>query len=308
MLRLLVAAEPTPADTPDVLDHAGTLVQSIWTMELYPFGGAHLTLGKIVLALGGLVLAIMVALIFARWVSGVAKRRLSYDVGQRVMLERIVFFPLAALLVFTVLNWLAIPLTAFAFLGGALAIGVGFGAQTLINNFISGLILLTERQIRIGDIIEVGASTGIITHLGSRYSRLRKFDGVEVLIPNSLFLEKEVANWTLNDRQHRFDFTIGVDYGSDAKRVLEILEVCTREEPGVLADPAPAVFFESFGDSALVFRIYFWVEVGGAFDARAVGSNIRCRMDQRLREAGISIPFPQRDINLPGTVSVRLEK
>lgn len=306
MLTLLLGAEP--AAPPDVLDHAGSLVNSIWTFELYPFGDTHLTLGKIVLALGGLTAAIVVALLFSRWVSGAAKRRLNYDVGQRVMLERIIFFPLAALLVFTVLNWLAIPLTAFAFLGGALAIGVGFGAQTLINNFISGLILLTERQVRIGDIVEVNGNTGVITHLGSRYSRLRRFDGVEVLIPNSLFLEKEVANWTLNDRQHRFDFGIGVSYGAPVERVLEILDECTRVEPGVLEDPAPVVFFESFGDSALNFRVFFWVEVGGTFDARRIGSNIRCRVDSQLREAGIGIPFPQRDLRLPEGISVRLEK
>jgi small-conductance mechanosensitive channel len=289
---------------------AGAVVAGIWSFELWHSGASRITVGKVVVALAGIVIALALAGLVARWGARTSRRSFSLGESQSLIVEKIVFFPAAALMVFTILNWLSIPLGAFTFLGGALAIGVGFGAQNLMNNFISGLILLTERQIKVGDIIEVGPSTGRITHLGTRCSRLRKFDGVEVLIPNSAFLEKEVTNWTLNDPLHRYDFTVGVAYGTPAERVIEILLKALVEQPEVMKDPEPGVFFENFGDSSLVFRLYYWLEVGGLTDARQVGSDIRRRIDRDFREAGIEMPFPQRDLHLrsPEVLQVRLEK
>ncbi len=288
--------------------HFVSTVEAIWAFEPYPFGNSRVTVGKVVMAVTGVLLALLRAGLASRASSRAARRSFKFDEGQTAMVQKIVFFPFAALLVFTVLNWLSIPLTAFAFLGGALAIGIGFGAQTLMNNFISGLILLTERQIKIGDIIEVDGNTGRITHLGSRCSRLRKFNGVEVLIPNSSFLEKDVVNWTLNDPQHRFDFAVGAAYGSPVEKVIAILQEAVNAEPEVLRDPAPGVFFEEFADSALVFRVYFWVEVGGLTDSRLVGSNIRRRIAEDFAKAGVEMPFPQRDLHVRAPLTVRLEK
>ncbi len=289
---------------------AGAVVAGIWSFELWHSGASRITVGKVVVALAGILIALALAGLIARWGARTSRRSFSLGESQSLIVEKIVFFPAAALMVFTILNWLSIPLGAFTFLGGALAIGVGFGAQNLMNNFISGLILLTERQIKVGDIIEVGPSTGRITHLGTRCSRLRKFDGVEVLIPNSAFLEKEVINWTLNDPLHRYDFTVGVAYGTPVEKVIEILRKALIEQPEVLKDPEPGVFFENFGDSSLVFRLYYWLEVGGLTDSRQVGSDIRRRIDRDFREAGIEMPFPQRDLHLrsPEVLQVRLEK
>lgn len=299
------------AESPLSWEQIGSTIQKIWQYEVLDMTGGHLTTGKILLGVLGILLSLLIAGIVSRWASGTATRRFLMPANQRLLLEKIVYFPAVALLVLTVLYWLSIPLTVFAFLGGALAIGLGFGAQTLINNFISGLILLLERQIKVGDIIEVGGSTGTVTHLGSRCSRIRKFDGVEVLVPNSSFLEKEVVNWTLNDPLHRYDFSIGVAYGSPVDQVMTILMNAVARQPEVLPDPAPGVFFEAFGDSSLVFRIYYWLEIGGSVDSRKVGSNIRTAIDQDLRAAGVEIPFPQRDWNLktPGSpISVRIEE
>jgi small-conductance mechanosensitive channel len=131
---------------------------------------------------------------------------------------------------------------------------------------------------------------------------------VEILVPNSFFLEKNVANWTLSDQDHRFDFTIGLAYGTPVEKALELLDGAVREQPEVLADPAPLVVFESFGDSALVFRIYYWLRVSQS-DGRVVGSQLRTRIDRVCRENQLAIPFPQREVNLhfpegwPGVVS-----
>jgi len=286
------------------------MVSQIWGFELFGIGDNRITTGKVLMAGLGLLLAILAARGVSRWTSRTAGRRFQLVEDQRSLLEKSVFVPVAAVLVLSVLYWLNIPLTVFAFFGGALAIGVGFGAQNLVNNFISGIILLLERQIKVGDIIEVAGSTGKVTHLGSRCSRIRKFDGVELLVPNSMFLEKEVTNWTLADPQHRYDFTIGVAYGSPVEKVTSLLESALERQPEILREPVPGVFFEAFGDSSLVFRIYYWIELAGPVDARQVGSELRCRIDRDFRAAGIEIPFPQRDLHLrtSSPLPVRLEE
>ncbi len=286
------------------------MVSRIWEFELFGIGDTRITTGKVLMAVLGLLLAILAARGVSRWTSRTAGRRFQMVEDQKSLLEKSVFVPVAATLVLTVLYWLNIPLTVFAFLGGALAIGLGFGAQNLVNNFISGIILLLERQIKVGDIIEVAGSTGKVTHLGSRCSRIRKFDGVELLVPNSMFLEKEVTNWTLADPQHRYDFTIGVAYGSPVEKVTDLLESALERQPEILREPVPGVFFEAFGDSALVFRIYYWIDLSGAVDARKVGSELRCRIDRDFRAAGIEIPFPQRDLHLRSSspIPVRWEE
>ncbi len=280
------------------------LVSHVWTLELFGGEGLRITVGKVVMGVLGLLLALLAAGWMSRWTSRTATRRFQMAEDQKTLLEKSVFFPVAAILVLMVLYWLNIPLTVFAFLGGALAIGIGFGAQNLMNNFISGIILLLERQIKVGDIIEVAGSTGKVTHLGSRCSRIRKFDGVELLVPNSAFLEKEVTNWTLADPHHRFDFCIGVAYGSPVEKTMSLLSSALERQSEILRDPAPGVFFEAFGDSALVFRIYYWLELGGAADSRQVGSDLRCRIERDLRAAGIEMPFPQRDFNFKSSAPI----
>ena len=160
------------------------------------------------------------------------------------------------LVVLATLNWLRIPLTAFAFLGGAIAIGVGFGAQTQMNNFISGLILLAEQRIKVGDLIDVDGHLGRVVNLGTRCSRVRKFDGVDVLVPNSYLLEKNVVNWTLSDSHHRYDFVVGVAYGTPTELVMSTLTSALEAQSDVLKEPAAVVAFEAFGDNALTFHIY----------------------------------------------------
>lgn len=285
------------------------LVSHVWTFELFGGEGLRITFGKVVMGVFGLLLAFLAAGWMSRWTSRTATRRFQMAEDQKTLLEKSVFFPVAAILILMVLYWLNIPLTVFAFLGGALAIGIGFGAQNLMNNFISGIILLMERQIKVGDIIEVAGSTGKVTHLGSRCSRIRKFDGVELLVPNSAFLEKEVTNWTLADPHHRFDFSIGVAYGSPVEKTMSLLASALERQSEVLREPAPGVFFEAFGDSSLVFRIYYWLELGGAADSRQVGSELRCRIERDLRAAGIEMPFPQRDFNFKssGPIPVLVE-
>jgi small-conductance mechanosensitive channel len=195
-----------------------------------------------------------------------------------------------------------VPLGAFAFVSGAVAIGVGFGAQNIINNFISGWILLMERPVRIGDFVEVDSNKGIVDRIGNRSTRIQRTDGVHLLIPNSQMLERMVVNWTLIDDKIRTTVRVGVAYGSPVKRVAELIEQAVAEQADVLEEPKPTVIFEDFGDNSLVFDTYFWANVGGDRMLRQIRSAIRFRVDELFRENDIVIAFPQRDVHM-NTVS-----
>ena len=214
------------------------------------------------------------------------------------LLEKIVFYMLLVIVVMTALSLLNVPLAAFAFVSGAVAIGVGFGAQNLINNFISGWILLMERPVRIGDFIEIDSNMGVIDNIGNRSTRMHRTDGVHILIPNSQMLERVVVNWTLVDERIRTTVRVGVAYGSPVEKVAELIKQAVDAEEGVLSDPAVSVVFEDFGDSALIFDAYFWADVGGERLLREIRSSIRFRIDRLFRENGIVIAFPQRDIHM----------
>jgi small-conductance mechanosensitive channel len=205
----------------------------------------------------------------------------------------------AYLLVFLfALRMVNIPLTAFAFLGGAIAIGMGFGAQNLINNFISGFMILGERPINIGDLIEVDCVLGMVEEIGARCTRIRTGENIHILVPNSTFLEKNIINWTLSDKKIRTNVTVGVSYGSPVKTVQEKLMQSVRESPDVLNHPAPFVLFSDFADNALIFNVYFWVEIRRIIERREIKSNVRFKIDQLFSEAGLVIAFPQRDVHL----------
>ena len=144
-------------------------------------------------------------------------------------------------------------------MGGALAIGVGFGTQTIIKNVISGIIILFERKIRVGDIIALGGMTGHVIAVDLRASTVRGFDGVEALVPNSSFLENQVVNWTYSNPRIRREIRLGIAYGSPIRAAAEIIARCAEDHAQVLKDPPPEVFFEDFGDNALLLVLVFWV-------------------------------------------------
>lgn len=207
-----------------------------------------------------------------------------------------------ALAVFTLLivtlNLARIPLTVFAFLGGALAIGVGFGTQTLIKNFISGILLLLERKVRVGDIVEVEGVVGRVTEVDIRSSTVLGFDGIETLIPNASFLENKVTNWTHSSPQMRRVLRVGVAYGSPAQTVSEVLMECADRHGLILKTPEPVVLFEDFGENSMVFALYFWIEMLPHVNALKVASDLRFMIEKRFTEKGIIISFPQRDVHL----------
>ncbi|MCL4692319.1 MAG: mechanosensitive ion channel [Candidatus Hydrogenedentes bacterium] len=281
----------------------------IWYQELpIKLGDEPLTFRQLVVATIILIVGIAVIRVLRRYFRALMRSRTRFDANATANLERLLFYVLVIVIVLVAMNIVGIPLTAFTIFGGALAIGVGFGAQNLINNFISGLILMMERPIRIGDLVEVDDRAGFIEEIGARCSRLRQFSGVDILVPNSAFLEKTVINWTLSDAKVRWEIRVGVAYGSDTRQAQKLILKAVEEHGRVLEDPEPLVVFSEFGDSALIFDAYFWLTVGPATDSRVVRSDIRHRIDKLFREAGIVIAFPQRDVHLDvtGPLDVRV--
>ena len=209
--------------------------------------------------------------------------------------------------VFTTLHILNIPLTAFAFLSGAIAIGLGFGAQNIINNFISGWILMWERPIKIGDFLEIEENKGTVESINTRSTLVRRIDGVHMLIPNSKLLENTVVNWTLVDRLIRSSVRIGVAYGSPVKTVTALILQATIEQKNILSDPKPTVYFDDFGDNALVFEVNFWINSQIEGGIRLMRSDIRYRIDELFTENDIVIAYPQRDIHIDGSLTLTQE-
>jgi len=221
-----------------------------------------------------------------------------------LLFHRLYFIVCLLLLVFTTLAILNVPLGAFAFVSGAVAIGVGFGAQNIINNFISGWILMWEKPIRIGDFLEINDVKGTVETINTRSTRIRRVDGVHLLIPNSQLLENTVVNWTLVDRLARGQVRVGVAYGSPVKLVSQLIHQAAIDHELVLKDPDPLVIFEDFGDNALIFDLFFWINTEGERDLRVIRSDLRFRIEELFAENGIVIAFPQRDIHLDGELKL----
>jgi potassium efflux system protein len=187
-------------------------------------------------------------------------------------------------------------MSRFSFLVGALGVGIGFGLQNVVNNFVSGLILLYERPVQVGDIIEVGAVSGEVTRIGVRSSTVRTFPGAEVIVPNATLISTEVTNWTLSDRRRRIELGVGVAYGTPPQQVIDLLLAAVRGRAGVLETPAPVALFLRFGESSIEFVLRFWT---GDFDRwQLLASEAMIEVHAALGRAGIAIPFPQRDLHV----------
>jgi len=265
------------------------------------------TVGKSVGAILLFVIGYWVFSLLVRQLQFVLERRFGIDPQVARVIRRWVMIILAAMLVIFVLNLARIPLTVFAFLGGALAIGVGFGTQTIIKNFISGIIILFERKIRVGDIIDLGGMTGQVTAVDLRATTVRGFDGVEALVPNSNFLEQQVVNWTYSNQQIRREIRVGVAYGTHVREAEAVLLGIAKTHPNVLPDPTPEVFFEDFADSALLLALVYWVELGPGRMARRIDSELRHEIYTGLAAAGVAISFPQRDLHLDTISPLKVE-
>lgn len=302
----------------NLFSDARSFLQKLWTFELFIAedtitvdgqkitGTRSVTLGKIVMAVFILVAGIWITGLISRIIEPIIIRRFKIEANQAGLIRRWLRAVMVVCLVLFSLVSVKIPLTIFAFAGGALAIGLGFGMQNVLKNFVSGLILLFERPFRVGDVLDVGGQKGTVNSIGLRASVLQLWDGTETLIPNSFLLENNVTNWTYSNCKVRFAVTVGVAYGSDARQVIQLLEEVAGRHGVVEKEPKPQVLFTEFGDSTLTFELRFWVDVAKA-NAAQVSSDLRLMLAGSFAEHGIVIDFPQRDIHLHATRPIQVQ-
>jgi potassium efflux system protein len=187
----------------------------------------------------------------------------------------------------------------------ALGVGIGFGLQEIVANFISGIIILFERPIRIGDVVTVGDTDGVVTRIRSRATTIRNWDGKELLVPNKEFITGRLLNWSLSDQATRIIVSVGIAYGSNVRQAMRRLEEAARENENVLDDPAPSVIFEAFGDNSLAMALRCFVD---SADLRySTISALNEAINDKFNAAGIVIAFPQRDLHLDTTRPLQVE-
>lgn len=291
---LLPAASEFWESIQDILQRAA----AVWNFQLMAIDGRPLTVGKVAVAVAVLLVGIPVAKVVIRRISHRLFTRIGLEPGAAAAFQALFFYAVVASLAVFALWVSEIPLTVFTLAGGAIAIGVGFGSQKIVNNFISGLILLVERPIKVGDLIEVGDTFGQVEDIGARSTKIKSFDNFHIIVPNGAFLEQNVINWTHSDNLVRIGLRVGVAYGSPTRRVEELVQQAIREFDQIVIPPEPVVLFDDFGDSALIFEALFWILMKRPMDRRRALSNVRFRIDELFRRNGIVIAFPQRDVHL----------
>lgn len=295
----------------------GALLLWAWlTLELFyladPLAGwvrslftGSVSVGIIEVSLGR-VAGFLVILLLSVWIARFIRFVLDEEVVPRLQLKRGVGNAVSTVVQWTVLGLglltaagaLGLGAQQLAIVAGALGVGIGFGLQNIVNNFVSGLILIFEQPVKVGDFVHITALglTGEVKKIGIRSSVVRDFDGAEVIVPNANLISSEVVNWTLSDQRRRIHTDVGVAYGTDPHRVIEILKGVADDHPEILRYPEPAVLFRGFGESSLDFRLLSWI--GSFADFLRVRSELYVAAHDALVEAKITIPFPQRDLYL----------
>jgi small-conductance mechanosensitive channel len=265
--------------------------------------GTPLSLGAVAFTLGDVLilgLSLWGSFLFARAVRAI----LEDEVLSRLQLARgipyaISTFTSYAVLVLGILVALAatgVDLSRLTIVVGALGVGVGLGLQEIVKDLVAGAVLLFERPIQLGDVVQMGELTGNVQRIGLRSSTVHTFDGAEVIVPNSSLTSSQIVNWTLSDRARRVDLPVGVAYGTDPARVIALLEGLARRHPDVLEEPPPKALFMQFGESSLDFQLRAWTNRVDQY--MGVRSELAIAVAGALAEAGITVPFPQRDLHL----------
>jgi small-conductance mechanosensitive channel len=242
------------------------------------------------------LLARFIKRLMTRWLG-----RMSYvEEGTRFILIRMTQYVVIIIGIIFSCQFIGLDLSGLAVIFGLLSVGIGFGLQNLVANFISGLILLFERPIRVGDRIILGDLEGDVEEINIRSTTVRAIDNNSIIVPNSEFTSNRVINWSHGDRRVRLQIDVGVSYNSDIDTVIEALMEVARDHSEALKHPAPEVRHTGFGDSAWNMRLWVWIPI--ARHHRRIRSELNCAIVRKFREKGVQIPFPQRDLHVRSTV------
>lgn len=272
-------------------------LENIFNKNLISLGDSKLTIG---LALT-LVLSFVALFVISEWVRRLLVKQIlkksQIASGTKESIGTIVKYVIILGGIFSILQTNGIDLSAFGVLAGAIGVGIGFGLQNITNNFISGLIILFEQPIKIGDRIEVGEITGDVIEINARASTIVTNDNISVIVPNSQFIDSPVINWSHNEHRVRFNFPVGVSYKEDPEKVKKILLEVANENEGVLKIPEGDVLFDSYGDNSLNFNLRVWTSEY-VNKPKVLKSQLYFAIFKRFGDENIEIPYPQRDLHL----------
>jgi potassium-dependent mechanosensitive channel len=262
----------------------------------FVLGKVEFTIGSILSV--GLILGIgfLLAKVVSSLLRSVLIARLPIQRGLPYAISKFVYYALVLLVLFAAVTRAGVELNKFTVITGALGVGVGFGLQNIVNNFASGLILLFERPIRVGDTVEVNGLIGTVGRIGARSSTVTTAQGAEVIVPNSNLIANQVVNWTLSSPWRRVEIPVGVAYGSDPEAIIKLLVAVVANHADVMTTPPPTAYFLGFGDSALNFELRFWADRQDIWFQ--LKSDVSVAVANALKKADIEIPFPQRDLHL----------
>lgn len=287
-----------------LIEHAPKPIRTILNEKLFEIHGVEVSL----LVLIGAAVIILASVVFARLVTRFLKRnvfsRAHVSVGAQESISRVLHYVIMTLGVFMALNYVGLDLTGLAAVGAILGVGIGFGLQNLANNFVSGLVLLFERPIQVGDFVEVAGVLGSVRAINARSTTVVTQDNVSIIVPNSQFISQNVTNWSYRDSRTRIHVRVGVAYRSDVKLVEATLLEVAKSHDKVLPDPQPRVQFLRFGDSALEFDLLIWI--ADPTQQYIIRSDLNFAIVQAFRECHVEIPFPQRDLHLRSADGVTL--
>ncbi len=274
-----------------------THIWNILTAPLLSIGQAELSFWKILTIIITIAIIAGVARFLKRLVSGKLLEQSVHDEGTRVALGTILQYLLVFFGFLIVLQSAGIDLSTLTVLSGTIGLGIGFGLQNIVDNFFSGLIILLERPVKVGDRIEIGAINGDVTRIAIRSTTVRTNDNINIIIPNSEFVSKQVINWSHTDRNVRVAVPVGVSYNSDPAKVRDILLGVADNHPAILDHPKPDVIFLGFGNSSLDFELRVWTRTHIQIP-KTLRSELNYRIFEAFKANGISIPFPQRDLHV----------
>ncbi|PKP53196.1 MAG: mechanosensitive ion channel protein MscS [Bacteroidetes bacterium HGW-Bacteroidetes-1] len=282
-------------------------LKTIWNFELFQLGNSQFTTKTFLL----LILSLFLLFYLSSKIRKVLVKRIfpryDLDIGVSQSMATIVRYVLIIIGLIVIFQTTGIDLSALGLLVGALGIGIGFGLQSITNNFISGLIILFERPIKVGDRIEVDDLAGNIVDISARATTIITNDNIAVIVPNSDFINNRVINWSHNNREVRLNFPVGVSYKEDPEKIRKLLIEVVNENQGILRTPEPYILFEGFGDSSLNFLVMVWTSEYND-RPRILRSELYYEIFSKFKEHNVEIPFPQRDIHLKSGFEAAVDK
>ena len=282
------------------------IIVDMWNFPIVTYDGNNITIGTLTVGAFSLFVGISLSRNLSKKISQKFFNRFIEEKSNLHVVESVTFYVCLIFFTLFAMKLANVPLTIFTVIGGALAIGFGFGSQNIVNNFISGIILMIERPVKVGDFIEVDGILGNIEDIGMRSTRILEINNTHIIVPNSSFLEKNVRNWTHGDNYVRSTISVGVSYGSDTRKVESLLTQAAKERPECLKNKPVSVIFKNFGDSSLEFDLNFYISLRNLTDLPYIESTLRFRIDELFRENQVTIPYPQRDLHVPGKINVEL--